>query len=49
LAAAGLVGIWVPSVRVVAPEQAEAAPSRAASLVDGLILRSTWRRDEEAS
>ncbi len=49
LAASGLAGVWVPSVRVFAPEAADAAPTRAAALVDGLILRTTWRRDEEAS
>ena len=39
---AGLCGSWVPSVRVLAPEEDALQVSAAAPLIDGWMLRHTW-------
>lgn len=43
LHAAGLAGVWVPSVQVYAPEDdVDFAQGRAARVVDGWVLRDAW-------
>ncbi|HEY4041036.1 MAG TPA: hypothetical protein VGM32_04225 [Rhodopila sp.] len=43
LGASGLTGIWVPSVRVYAPEgSTEPRPGGAECIVDGWVLRQKW-------
>lgn len=53
LQSAGIGGVWDPAVQVYAPETAyaetaHAEPTRAAALVDGWILRGTYRTVKEA-
>ncbi len=43
LSAAGLAGVWLPSVQVYAPEDAAEEQSQAGRLVDGWLLRESWR------
>lgn len=45
LQAAGMAGLWVPTVQVYAPEEAEAS-GRVAALVDGWVLRDAWHIKE---
>lgn len=45
LRAAGLSGLWVPTVQAYAPETVD-APNRAGRLVDGWVLRDAWRGQE---
>lgn len=47
LQAAGMDGVWEPSIRVYAPETAHVEPTRAATLVDGWVLRETCRPAKE--
>lgn len=42
LRAAGLAGVWLPSVQVYAPEDAAEEQDRAGRLVDGWVLRAAW-------
>jgi hypothetical protein len=44
LGASGQSGVWVPSVRVYAPEaKSEPGPGVAERIVDGWVLRQKWR------
>ena len=47
LQAAGIGGVWAPAIQVYAPETAHLEPSRAATLVDGWVLRETCRLQKE--